>query len=208
MHRLILLPYISKVTFANPASAQAAVANPNPVIDGKTVNCNLASAKSNPAASSTGATAASSAPETPFLEIIRSQGEDISPEAVEYGIAQRYQTNPIDAFLFFLERAELFRGMPEFQYYSVNLLNAVKAYRSDVLLSLLHPSCSSLGFNNATALQVRVCLIAATSRLKLCSKGKFSVSLSRHIGSVQSLSIIFCSNTSLASLLNIPPTFS
>eukprot|EP01128_Nolandella_sp_AFSM9_P005521 TRINITY_DN2671_c0_g2_i2.p1 TRINITY_DN2671_c0_g2~~TRINITY_DN2671_c0_g2_i2.p1 ORF type:complete len:179 (-),score=46.85 TRINITY_DN2671_c0_g2_i2:285-821(-) len=114
------------VTFALPASATAACQNPNPTIDGKQVNVNLASAKSQPNTPA----ASNAAPEPAYLDTLRAGGEDISPEVVEAAIQHKYTTNPIDALMFFLERAELFRGLPEFDYYKDNLIAGVRVFRA------------------------------------------------------------------------------
>jgi len=138
------------VTFASPNAASLAVANPTPFIDGKTCNCNLASA---PRQAASGATAPSSVPanmppqrsaasqpttqtNTPsgiraesFLETLRRQGEDLSPATIESKLSIMMKENPARALKWFLERAEVFRGTPDLQYYLTNLVALTREYR-------------------------------------------------------------------------------
>jgi hypothetical protein len=151
------------VTFASPNAASLAVANPTPFIDGKTCNCNLASAPRQAASGTTVPTSvpanmplqrsatAQAATQTnapsgiraeSFLETLRRQGEDLSPGTIESKLGTMLKENPARALKWFLERAEVFRGTPDLQYYLTNLVALTREYREKGSLKELPPKGS------------------------------------------------------------------
>jgi len=146
------------VTYANPQSALTAVMNPNPIIDGKICNCNVASfkpilrnkksapepsaldnaespesatkkAKITPTGSTTGIPNNRALQFKSYAAKLKEQGTDVSEETVTAHIEELKKTDPPKALHYFCELSEVFRGKPAFDVYSYELLHMAHHYR-------------------------------------------------------------------------------
>jgi len=145
------------VTFAHPQSALTAVMNPNPIIDGKISNCNLASLKpsvtrnkktalepvplspgENPESAAKRAktsSSGSSVVSTRNLQVksyaakLKEQGADISEETVTANLEELKKTNPCKALHYFCEMSDVFREKSAFDTYSYVLLHMAIHFR-------------------------------------------------------------------------------
>jgi len=145
------------VTFAHPQSALTAVMNPNPIIDGKICNCNLASLKPSvtrnkktaldPVQLSPGESVESAAKRaktsssgstvlsTRNLQVksyaakLKEQGTDISEETVTGHIEELKKSNPCKALHYFCEMSDVFRDKASFDTYSYVLLQMAIHFR-------------------------------------------------------------------------------
>jgi len=145
------------VTYTDQAAAIAAVVDGTPTIDGKICNCNLASmgvvTANIPEKSKRSWSAANSqknpnnsrikkdqgwgikrqrinTPRTPsYVQRLSLQGITITTVSAIEHIDTTKKINPPDAFKYFLEVSDLFRGNPEFGYYSKTLLEMAKKFR-------------------------------------------------------------------------------
>eukprot|EP01120_Amphizonella_sp_Union-15-10_P000518 TRINITY_DN1052_c0_g1_i2.p1 TRINITY_DN1052_c0_g1~~TRINITY_DN1052_c0_g1_i2.p1 ORF type:complete len:251 (+),score=55.26 TRINITY_DN1052_c0_g1_i2:88-840(+) len=181
------------VIFKDPASAQAAVTNPFPIIDGKQANCNLASlgAKTpttprprkrystewsydatSPYGAGYGAyaqgmygaqgygevddtTAAAYGYENPakrrrfepivsYLQVLQNEhGITVTKETATSKIEELRISDPTEAFKYFLEVSEVFKGTTEYDSYMTSLLEGAKAIRRQQMESDI--SKSNLG---------------------------------------------------------------
>jgi len=133
--------------------------NPNPIIDGKICNCNLASLKPSVTRNKKTALEASSNtspseslesvakrakttstgstnPSNPrglqiksYAAKLKEQGTDISEETVATHIEELKKIDPPKALHYFCEMSEVFRGKPAFDIYSYTLLRMAQHYR-------------------------------------------------------------------------------
>lgn len=131
------------VTFADRDSALRAALVEHPLIEGKPANVSLASAPKG-----TGKTTFSdhfgSAPglesssakrprlDLPYLEQLAASGEDVRPSAIETHMLQLAQEQPPLALLYFLERAEAFRGTPDLDHWMAVMVSLAREFRRTV----------------------------------------------------------------------------
>lgn len=143
------------VTFYDPACAAESVKDPSPVINGKIANCNISVKpflneplretkrslpQSSTQSSGRGSSSKSSGnwgekrsrtnnPPTCYLQRLRDGGQVINMQTAIEKIEKDRLTNPAEAFKYFLEVSELFRGNIEFGYYATLLLKQSQHYR-------------------------------------------------------------------------------
>jgi RNA recognition motif-containing protein len=147
------------VTFYDIACAAASVKDPSPLINGKIANCNLSMkpmpendsnkrnanqinsgriggqiGRSNSRDGDRGWGDKRSRPNPGrapnYLQRLRNEGHVITKELAIEKIELDRTTNPADAFKYFLEVSDLFRGSIEFGYYATLLLKQARHYRS------------------------------------------------------------------------------
>jgi RNA recognition motif-containing protein len=68
-------------------------------------------------------------PSMTYVQRLRQQGVSITKPSATEKIDRERKTDPCAAFKYFLEVSDLFRGSPEFNFYSQTLLDQAKHYR-------------------------------------------------------------------------------